>query len=118
MAGKLSVENVLTDAAKIVDVWKQNPTFPLGEINLPELEANIARVREFDAGVESTRTTLTGLMDRRDDEARSLNDIVTRARSGFRAIYGPDSPQYAQAGGTRRSERKAPTRRAPKPKEL
>jgi len=31
---------------------------------------------------------------------------------------GTASLMYAQAGGTRRSERKAPTRRAPKPKEL
>ena len=34
-----------------------------------------------------------------------LSDLVQRARAGFKAVYGPDSTQYEQAGGTRRSER-------------
>ena len=35
-----------------------------------------------------------------------------RARSGFKSAYGLDSTQYEQAGGTRKSERKRPVRRA------
>jgi hypothetical protein len=61
--------------------------------------------------VAARRTELTGLMDVRDDHARTLSDLVTRVRSGVRAIYGPDSPQYEQAGGVRRSERKRPVRK-------
>jgi len=37
--------------------------------------------------------------------------LVTRARSGIRSVFGPDSTQYEQAGGTRTSERKTPTRK-------
>jgi hypothetical protein len=44
-----------------------------------------------------------------------LGEWVTRARSGFRAVYGPDSTQYEQAGGTRSSERKKPVRKAVEP---
>ncbi|HWT01590.1 MAG TPA: hypothetical protein VN256_15190 [Pyrinomonadaceae bacterium] len=38
-----------------------------------------------------------------------MANIIARARSGFRATYGPDSTQYEQAGGTRSSERKRPS---------
>lgn len=33
--------------------------------------------------------------------------------SAAKAHYGPDSSQYEQAGGTRQSDRKRPTRKAP-----
>jgi hypothetical protein len=32
--------------------------------------------------------------------------------NGIRGFFGPDSNQYEQAGGTRKSERKPPTRKA------
>ena len=108
MASKLSADAVPADTAKIVDVWTQNPELPLWSIKPTDLQANITRVQTLSASVQSKRTELTGLMDQRDDETRSLNETVTRAKSGLRAFYGPDSPQYAQAGGTRRSERKSP----------
>jgi hypothetical protein len=37
--------------------------------------------------------------------------IKTRVLSGFRAVNGPNSTQYEQAGGTRQSERRKPTRK-------
>jgi hypothetical protein len=40
-----------------------------------------------------------------------------RARAGFKAVYGADSVQHKQAGGTPTSERKARTPRTPKPKD-
>ena len=40
--------------------------------------------------------------------------IWWRARKGIVGFFGPDSTQYAQAGGTRASERKAPTRNGDK----
>ena len=56
-------------------------------------------------------TELTGLINDRDSQGVGLNELVTRVRSGFRAVYGPDSTQYEQAGGTRLSERKKPSRK-------
>ena len=41
-----------------------------------------------------------------------INVTVTRIRSAMRGVFGPDSTQYEQAGGTRRSERKRPARKA------
>ena len=51
------------------------------------------------------------LKNKRDALASELSELVTRTKSGFRAIYGPDSTQYEQAGGTRKSERAKPTRK-------
>ncbi len=41
-----------------------------------------------------------------------LQEMHTRALSGIRGYFGPDSPQYDQAGGVRRSERKSAKRAA------
>jgi len=38
-------------------------------------------------------------------------DKVKRVRAGVKANYGDDSQQFEMVGGTRTSERKAPTRR-------
>ena len=44
---------------------------------------------------------LTGVKGTRDDKLLQLSELVTRFRSGMRSVYGPDSAQYGQAGGTR-----------------
>ena len=54
---------------------------------------------------------LTGIREHRDDKLLQLKELITRFRSGMRSTYGPDSPQYEQAGGTRTSNRKPPRRR-------
>ena len=79
---------------------------------LADVHANLLAL----AAVAARRTELTGLMDVRDDHARTRSDLVTRVRSGVRAGYGPDSPQYEQAGGICRSERSERKRPARKPK--
>ena len=45
---------------------------------------------------------------------RNLADLTERVFAGVAARYGKDSNEYEMAGGTRRSERKRPTRQ-PKP---
>jgi len=68
----------------------------------------------LDGTCAQRETELEGLKHKRDDEMRKLQEVVTRFRSGMRSYFGPDSPQYGQAGGTRISQRKSPTRK-PKP---
>ena len=41
----------------------------------------------------------------------TLTALTTRALSGIRGFFGPDSDEYEQAGGTRKSERRKPTRK-------
>jgi hypothetical protein len=98
------VDEVLGDAEQIVRVWTDNPTFVLGDLTLTQFQANITNLRNL-------RTQLTAAVNDSSSQTIALSDSITRARGGFRAFFGPDSTQYEQAGGTRRSERKRPTRK-------
>ena len=102
---------VLTHAQKIVNVWAENETFSMGEVTVVTLKDKMTAVTEADLAVEAERQKLMALINARDNEITALHQMVTRARSGIRSFYGPDSTQYEQAGGTRTSERKTPTRK-------
>jgi hypothetical protein len=73
--------------------------------------AKVAALRDLRAPIETARTQLTHMANQSDDALTDINNVTTRARSGFRAMFGPDSSQYEQAGGTRASERKRPARK-------
>jgi hypothetical protein len=103
---------ILSDAQKIVNVWTENPTFSMGEVTATTFRDKMTMLMDADLAVEAERQRLTALINTRDAEIASLNQMVTRARSGIRSVFGPDSTQYEQAGGTRASERKTPTRKA------
>lgn len=110
---RVSLPKTLDNAAKIKATWLANPTFKLGDITLAGYTALLDKVTEAEAEIDAKRHELQGLLDGRDDDARELQAQTTRALSGFRAVYGPDSAQYDQAGGTRKSER-APKKRVTK----
>nr|AUN36897.1 hypothetical protein [uncultured bacterium] len=42
-----------------------------------------------------------------------MRETSKRMLSAAEAHYGPDSSQYEQAGGTRQTERKRPTKKTP-----
>lgn len=115
MPGRKGTDEILSDAAKVQTVWRDNPSFTLGEITPTALQAQMTDAQTADAAVADARTRLTALIDQRDAAVKTLSQTVTRARSGFRAVFGPDSAQYEQSGGTRASERKPPTRAPQKP---
>jgi hypothetical protein len=110
---KTAANAVLTDADKIIKVWDDNPTFSMGEVTAASFKAARKGVKDADADIEAKRIELTALLDTRDDKIAAMTELITRARSGIRSTFGPDSSQYEQAGGTRKSERK-PRRRKPK----
>lgn len=56
---------------------------------------------------------LDDLQNGLEQDEDSLNDFNKRMLSASEAHYGPDSSQYEAAGGTRLSERKKPTSKAP-----
>ena len=103
-----------TDASSIEKVWKANSDLKLGKgtetIALKDYQASIKAVSDLTDEIETLRHQLNGLLDQRDDAALELSGYNTRALSAIRGIYGPDSAEYDQAGGTRSSERKAPVR--------
>lgn len=116
MSTKASPDKVLADASGIEKVWKANTDMKLGKgsdtIALKDYSASIQAVNDFTDEIETLRHQLNGLLDQRDDAAALLNGYNTRALSAIRGIFGPDSAEYDQAGGTRSSERKTPTRTA------
>ena len=106
MATRVSSGNVVEDADKIIGVWQANPAFGMMGITLEEFKAAADDIRGRDTAIKARRQELTGLVDERDDKALALSDWVTRALSGIRSNFGPNSAQYEQAGGTRKRERK------------
>jgi hypothetical protein len=113
MPSKYSPDTVLANSEQIARVWTENPTFTLGEVTLTILQSRITDLRQKRDRIETLRTQLTALNNEVTQQASELADINTRALSGYRAVYGPDSTQYEQAGGTRRSERKRASKRTP-----
>ncbi len=54
---------------------------------------------------------LDRLQNELQQEEAELNDLNRRILSAGEAIYGPDSSEYEMLGGTRKSERKKPTKK-------
>ena len=113
MPGKYSFDSIIADSEQIARVWTENPTFPLGEVTLTDLQSKITAIRQKRDQVETLRMQSAALTNELNSLSAEMATIVSRARSGFRATYGPDSSQYEQAGGTRASERKRPKPKKP-----
>lgn len=111
MPGKYSTEVVLTECERIARVWTENPSFTLGEVTLEGLEAKIAVVRQKRERLEALRMEETAITNELGTLTSELAKIRTRALSGLRATYGPNSTQYEQGGGTRQSEKRKPSRK-------
>lgn len=108
MARGKSIDAVLAEAEKIIRVWEANPTFTLGEVTLAQLKTLVETLRGQRGQLEDLRAQVAVLVNDTDAKAASISDITTRARSGIRAVFGPNSNQYELAGGKRKSERKTP----------
>ena len=112
MPSQLSSEDVVADTDRALKVWKVNPTMTI--VNLPIANVETARngVVALDTEIHDLRDQLTGLLDRRNDQAKALNKMVVRVRGAIKSNFGDDSPEYEQAGGTRSSEYKKPAKKA------
>ncbi len=78
---------------------------------MQEFTALLEAAEKLSKDYASDSVALTGLRVNRDDKIEELNDLVVRFRSTIRGAFGPDSAQYEQAGGIRKSARKAPKSR-------
>ena len=113
----VKIDETLEDADRILSVWDDNKTFTLGDVTQASLKTLRDDLATQDAQVRDKETEMAGLKKTREETAKAVRAVATRARSGFRAVYGPDSKQYKQAGGTPTSERqprKRKTDEAPK----
>ena len=104
----------LEQMTEILTAWEQvDPNLNVGDITLAQAKDLAAAARAADEKVADLNIQRTAVMDERDDKFADFRDLTTRLRSMVRGVYGPDSTQYAQVGGTRKSDRKP---RAKKPK--
>jgi hypothetical protein len=111
MASKKTVDSVFDDAERLAKVWSENVKFSMGDLTLEGLRSEITKLRNLKQSRDETRINLSKLVDNTNDQMKLLDGYNTRGRSGMKAIFGPDSAQYAQVGGTRQSERKPVARK-------
>ena len=112
MAKTLRLKETLAEALDVQSVWQAIPDFKMGDVSLTDFTAAANAADSLTKQHKNNAVERAGLRANRDDKVRKLNELVTRFRSGIRAAYGPDSPLYQQAGGTRLSARKSPKRPA------
>ncbi len=106
-------EQTVEELDDIIAVWEKNSDFTLGpNLNLKKLQATRDGLDKSVADVKSLKRQLTEETDNRDDLNKLGKEYVTRVRKGIHGYFGGDSTEYAQAGGTRASERKRPGRKA------
>ena len=111
MPNRYSTDNVLAECERIARVWVENPNFSMGEVTLASLQAKMTLVRQKREQLETLRMQVTSLSNEVVDGTGELAAIRTRALSGIRAVFGPNSNQYEQAGGTRPVDKRKPSRK-------
>ena len=112
MAKTLRVKTTLAEALDVQSVWQTIPDFKMGDVSLTDFSTATTEADSLTKQHKNNAVQRAGLRANRDDKVRRLNELVTRFRSSIRGAYGPDSPLYQQAGGTRLSARKSPKRQA------
>jgi hypothetical protein len=74
-------------------------------------EAKITSVGAKLDGYNQTLSLLDQMLNEFQAEEAEVNELNRRFLSAVEAHYGPDSSEYEMVGGTRKSERKRPTRK-------
>lgn len=75
-----------------------------GELTLAAYEAKIAEVKQALSVYNTQLSELDGYLNAFQAKERELRELSTRMLAAVRIIYGRDSSEYEQAGGTRTSE--------------
>ena len=104
-----TVDSVIADADRLAQVWSENAKFSMGDVTLDGLKVEIDKLRNLRRSRDELRVKLSKLIDDTNDQIKVVEGYNIRGRSGMKAIFGPDSAQYAQVGGTRKSDRKPNT---------
>jgi hypothetical protein len=105
--------DVLNQAQIVLQGWNQiGPTVNFGTLTLSAFTTEITAASTIESDLIRLEAQLTDKRNQRDAAYTALWDKVKRIRNGVKANYGDDSSQLEMVGGTRTSERKAPSRKA------
>ena len=75
-----------------------------GDLNLAAYEAKIEDVKKSLSAYNTKLSELDGQLNAFLAKEKELRDLSTRMLAAVGAVYGKDSSEYEQAGGTRTSE--------------
>jgi hypothetical protein len=92
---------VLLDADRVLRTWKVDG-YTTSAFTPAVIQQKADDLRELDTEVERSRAALANKLDQLAEGTKELKAMVVRGRANIGAIYGPDSRQYEEAGGTRR----------------
>jgi len=112
MPAQVNAATILAECEKIETVWKNNPAFKMSDETLEAFQNRVAQFGTVVKTIAAKDLEMLPLRNERDALAHKLMEICTRARSGMKGFFGPNSDQYEQAGGTRTIARKKPSRKA------
>ena len=105
--------DVSTQASSILEAWKQiDPVLKFGALDVAALKADLDQGQALQPEINALDAQYTALRNQRDALLGEMWDKVKRVRASVKGLYGDDSSEYEMVGGTRKSERKAPTRKA------
>ena len=107
MAKNPRAKETLKKADRALVVWDTIPDFKIGSISLNDFKNAVNTADSLAKQHVNHTIEGAGLKANRDDKVGELNDLVVRFLSGIHSTYGPDSPLYEQAGGTRPRARKS-----------
>lgn len=110
---KKTVDSVIADAERLAQVWSENAKFSMGDVTLTALNGEITKLRTLKQSRDQTRVDLSKLVDDTNDQMNFVDDLTNRGRNTTKGIFGSDSPQYAQVGGTRKASANLAHRRSP-----
>ena len=74
------------------------------ELTLADFEAHVNLTQDKLNEYNLKLAELDGLLNELEAEEKRLNEHTQRMLAAVAAVYGKDSSEYEQAGGTRRSE--------------
>jgi hypothetical protein len=113
MGKKLYPTDTLKQARSILSAWKLiDPSLKIGPLTSEEISADIETAYALQEKILILQAELSNIRYQRDITCIGIWNKVKRTRSGVKGIYGDDSTAYKLAGGTPRSERKKPRRKA------
>ena len=116
MAINANADKVQTEAEQLLKVWKNHPDLKFGdELILQSFADDTDGLGGVMESLSTKEDELAALRIARDNRAARLSESCSRVRSGIRAVFGPNSSEYEQAGGTRTSDRKRSPRKAGEP---
>ena len=98
--------------ARLAGLNKINPAPSLGPTLTPQA---YQAVMDDTVAIEDSHSQLAAQMDDSSNRFDAQNDLLSdwnrRVLSAVEAQFGPDSSEYEMVGGTRKSERKKPSKK-------